>query len=184
MVSVEDGGRGGRDARSNPGPRDHAGRAGVQLAPAVGVPAGTGASDTVRASVSTSGQQANNINGRFSAPAVNGAGDVIAFDSIASNLVVDDTNTCTFAGGPSFPDPGDCPDIFVRDRRLQMTERVSVSSAGIQANSASTDPAISGNGQRVVFFSAATNLINNDTNICPPFFSEPGQCPDIYRHIG
>ena len=115
-------------------------------------------------------------------PDISGNGRFVTFDSIATNLVTDDTNTCTFAGGPSFPDPGKCPDIFVRDRQRHATDRVSVSATGAQADSASTDPAINGNGRRVVFFSAATNLIGGDTNTCPPFFGEPGQCPDIYLH--
>jgi len=146
---------------------------------------------TTRVNVGPAGAQANAKSngpgirgGSTFGPDISGIGRYVTSDSIASNLVADDTNTCTFAGGPSFPDPGDCPDIFVRDRRLQTTERVSVSAAGTQADSASTDPAISSNGQRVVFFSAATNLINNDTNTCPPFFGEPGQCPDIYLHTG
>jgi len=44
-------------------------------------------------------------------------------------------------------------------------------------------PDISGDGRRVVFFSAATNLITNDTNTCLPFFNSPGQCPDMYLRI-
>lgn len=63
--------------------------AGTQLASAVGTPAKGGPPDTVRVRESTSGQQANNINGRFSAPAVDGVGDVVA--SV----------------------PGQCPDIYL-----------------------------------------------------------------------
>ncbi len=144
---------------------------------------------TTRVNVGPGGAQANGQSngpgirgGSTFGPDISGNGRYVAFDSIATNLVADDTNTCTFAGGPSFPDPGRCPDIFVRDRQQHTTERVSVSAAGTQADSASTDPAISGAGQHVVFFSAATNLIVGDTNTCPPFFSQSGQCPDIYLH--
>ena len=144
---------------------------------------------TTRVSVGPAGQSNGQSNGpgirgglRFGSD-ISGDGRYVTFDSIASNLVTDDTNTCEFGGGGLFPEPRDCPDIFVRDRQLQTTERVSVSADGTQADSASTDPAISGDGRRVVFFSAATNLINNDTNTCLPFFTSPGQCPDMYLRI-
>jgi hypothetical protein len=53
---------------------------------------------------------------------------------------------------------------------------------GVQADDPSTDPAISSDGRRAVFFSA-TDLVADDTNSCPPFFvGHPGQCPDIYLH--
>jgi len=75
-------------------------------------------------------------------PDISADGRFVTFDSIATNLVADDTNTCTYPGGRSFPEPGECPDVFVRDRLAGSTTRVSVSSSGEQANDASTDPAI------------------------------------------
>ena len=43
-------------------------------------------------------------------------------------------------------------------------ERVSISSAGIQANGNSEEPSISSDGSIVAFISAATNLVAADTN--------------------
>jgi len=117
---------------------------GPMLASAAGVPGGTGSPDTVRVSVGSSGQQANSINGRFSAPAVNGSGDVVAFDSIASTLVSSDTNRSA--------------DIFVHETPAGETTRVSVNSRGRRANDDSQRPDLSGDGQLVVFDSGATNL--------------------------
>lgn len=149
-----------------------------------------GSSTTERVSVSTAGTQADGpsdgpgIRGGTSfGPDISANGRYVTFDSIATNLVADDANTCTFSGGPSFPEPGECPDVFLRDRRLDATTRVSVTSSGAQANDASTDPAISADGTSIAFFSAASDFASRDTNTCPPFFfGHPGQCPDIYLH--
>lgn len=118
--------------------------------------------------------------GSSAGPDISGNGRYVAFDSIATNLVAGDTNTCAFRGGQQYDEPGQCPDVFVRDRWQRTTERVSITATGAQADSSSTDPRISADGRRVAFFSAATNLVAGDTNTCPPFFSTPGQCPDIF----
>src|SRR6266571_5254602 len=110
---------------------------------------------------------------------ISGDGRLVAFDSIATNLVAGDTNTC----GPFFHDiAGECPDVFVHDRLTGETVRVSVDSAGAQANDASTDPDISADGSTIGFFSAASNLVVGDTNTCP-VFPNPGHCPDIFVHV-
>ena len=121
---------------------------------------------TERVSVGAGGVQSDNQSdgpgfrgGITFGPSISGDGRYVTFDSIASNLVAGDTNTCEFAGGQSFEDPGECPDIFVRDRTLGTTTRVSVSSAGGQANDASTDAAISFDGSSVAFFTSASNLV-------------------------
>ena len=67
--------------------------------------------------------------------------------------------------------------------------RVSVSSTGGQSNDVSTDPAISGDGGTVAFFTLASNLGPGDTSTCSingevNFTDHPGQCPDIYIHGG
>ncbi|MFQ5667063.1 MAG: hypothetical protein ACE5I7_11600 [Candidatus Binatia bacterium] len=86
--------------------------------------------------------------------AVNDDGNFVVFYSDAGNLVPGDTNGKR--------------DVFVRDRSGAMTERVSVSSSGEQANGAShatgVAPGISADGQVVAFYSAATNLVADDTN--------------------
>ena len=76
----------------------------------------------------------------------------MAFVSGATNLVPGDTNGF--------------PDVFVRDRELGTTERVSVSSRGKQANGESdfNSVAISRHGRFVAFDSYATNLVPHDTN--------------------
>ncbi|MBL8857130.1 MAG: PD40 domain-containing protein [Planctomycetes bacterium] len=60
-------------------------------------------------------------------------------------------------------------DVFVRDRLMGTTERVSTSSTGVEGNGDSGDDAsgaqdISADGQRVVFHSWATNLVASDLN--------------------
>jgi hypothetical protein len=96
--------------------------------------------------------------GSIFGPRISADARFVAFDSIASNLVAGDTNTCTPPALAPFDDPGECPDISVRDRQSGITHRVSIDSAGNQANHASTDPAISGDGLVTAFFSLASNL--------------------------
>jgi Tol biopolymer transport system component len=110
------------------------------------------AGTTQRVSVSSTGEQGNNISRVAS---VSGDGRHVAFLSAASNLVPGDTNGTW--------------DVFVRDRLTGTTERVSVSSAGQQANGPSNwdvmaRPAISSDGRYVAFQSLATNLVPADTN--------------------
>ncbi len=145
---------------------------------------------TQRVSVASDGSQADGQSdgpgirgGSTFGPDISADGTKVAFDSIATNLVADDSNICTYSpGGQSFPEPGECPDVFVRDLSVGTTVRVSVSTAGAQEDDASTDPAISANGLRVAFFSAAA-FVTDDTNTCQPFFlSHAGQCPDVYLH--
>jgi len=104
---------------------------------------------TRRVSVGADGGQANGSSGSFGA-AVSAHGRFVVFASDASNLVAGDTNG-TF-------------DVFVRDRRLQVTRRVSVGPDGQQANNVSDHAAVSADGRYVVFESAASNLVPADTN--------------------
>ena len=103
--------------------------------------------DITRISVSSSEAQANS----YSRDAdISDDGRLVVFWSGADNLVAGDTN--------------EFEDIFVRDVQAGETTRVSVSSAGAQANQSSYYPAISGNGRFVAFMSDATNLVSGDTN--------------------
>ena len=102
---------------------------------------------TRRVSVGPGGAQANR---RSYGPAISAHGRYVAFFSYASNLVAGDTNGAT--------------DVFVRDRKTQVTRRVSVGAGGAQANSESFDPAISADGRYVAFYSEASNLVAGDTN--------------------
>jgi Tol biopolymer transport system component len=108
---------------------------------------------TRRASVSASGVQTN---AEANNPAVSADGTRIAFHSNATNLVRGDTN------GTS--------DVFVRDRLAGTTRRVSVTSAGGQADDGSLWPGISDDGRLVPFISDATNLVPGDTNMSPDVF--------------
>lgn len=98
-------------------------------------------------SVDTSGNKGNNTNHNV---AISGDGKYTAFESSASNLVANDTNSSR--------------DIFVRDNANNTTTRVSVSSSGTEGNSDSIEPAISYSGRYVVYASYASNLVSGDTN--------------------
>jgi len=102
---------------------------------------------TERISVSSARKQANDWSGYAS---ISRNGRFVAFTSVASNLVEDDTN------GKE--------DVFVRDRETGTTERVSVSSAGHQGNAGSGYSSMSADGRFVAFASAASNLVDGDTN--------------------
>jgi Tol biopolymer transport system component len=89
-------------------------------------------------------------NDRSEAPSLSADGNLVAFDSAATNLVAGDTN-------------GAC-DVFVRDRAAATTTRVSVDSAGDEADFSSVRPALAADGRVVAFESLASNLVANDTN--------------------
>lgn len=103
---------------------------------------------TIRASVSSNGEQANDHSDSWLS--ISGDGRFVTFGSDATNLVPGDTN-------------GEL-DVFVHDNLTGATERVSVASDGSQANSGSFFPSISANGLFVVYISGATNLVASDTN--------------------
>ncbi|MEW6742161.1 MAG: calcium-binding protein [Planctomycetota bacterium] len=100
-----------------------------------------------RVSVSSAGEQANRAS---QGSAISSDGRFIAFASFASNLVGDDRASFW--------------DIFLRDRVLQTTVRVSLNSAGEEAAGDCRDPAISADGRFVSFGSRASNLVPDDTN--------------------
>lgn len=81
-------------------------------------------------------------------------GETVGFYSDATNLVPMDSNQAR--------------DIFVREVASGATERVSVSSAGGQANGPSHRGggavALSSDGSVIAFYSEATNLVSGDTN--------------------
>ncbi len=89
-------------------------------------------------------------NGRSRHPSVSSDGSVVAFESLATNLVAGDTNGRR--------------DIFARNVLGGTTVRASVGPLGVQANGNSFSPVVSGNGQFVAFASDATNLVTGDTN--------------------
>jgi Tol biopolymer transport system component len=102
-----------------------------------------------RISVNTAGEEAD---GESYQSSMSGDGRYVAFTSLASNLVSDDSNSFL--------------DVFLRDRMLGVTSRLNVDDAGRESNAFSSTSAqsISADGSRVVFQSFASNLIVDDTN--------------------
>jgi Tol biopolymer transport system component len=96
------------------------------------------------------GGQPNEPNGMSFEPSLSNDANLAAFTSVASNLVDGDTNGVA--------------DVFVRNRLARSTVRVSVSSTGEQGNAVSGTGVVSGTGNRVAFYSDASNLVDGDTN--------------------
>lgn len=85
-------------------------------------------------------------------PAISADGRYVAFVSDATNLVAGDTNGA--------------PDVFLRDRLLGTTVRISNKSDGSQSNGISFAPSISGDGRRIVFSSYGSLLPNSGWRNC------------------
>ena len=100
-----------------------------------------------RVSVASDSTQGN---GSSANSGISDDGRYVAFQSDANNLVPGDTNSTN--------------DIFVRDRQLGTTTRVSVASDGTQGNEWSLYPTISGDGRYIAFESFADNLVSGDTD--------------------
>ncbi|MCA2219312.1 TolB family protein [Jidongwangia harbinensis] len=115
---------------------------------------------TERVSMSSAGAEANGAYFGMEHPGLSQDGRFVTFASYASNLVPGDTN--------------DTGDIFVRDRLLGLTTRVSVSSSGEQGNSVSDEPVISADGRYIAFVTRASNLVPPAT-----FFNT---APDVLVH--
>ncbi len=111
----------------------------------------TGITELVSVATSTLNGRAIG-NGRSYLPSISDNGRFVAFVSNATNFA-----------GVGITDDNNASDIFYRDRRGRTT-RVSVGPGSAQANGASTNPHISGNGEFVAFQSDATNLDGADQN--------------------
>lgn len=110
---------------------------------------------TARASVGPGGVQGSMPSGRYGV-AISADGRFAAFAADAPQLVSGDTNSTT--------------DVFVRDRVGGRTERVSVGTGMVQANSWSFQPSISRDGRFVAFGSWASSLVSPDDNGVPDVF--------------
>lgn len=120
-----------------------------------------------RVSVDTGGAQADS--GSF-LPALSRDGNAVAFESRATNLVDGDTNNRT--------------DVFIRRLDAGIIERVSVDSAGVEANGNSFVASASADGTLVTFESLATNLVAADMNAATDVFVRelgppPAPTPDL-----
>lgn len=102
---------------------------------------------TERISIDSFGNEAN---GDSYAASITSDGQIVAYSSVATNLVAGDSNSYS--------------DIFVHDNSTGITERVSLDSSGSQSNGDCYSPSISTDGRFVVFSSTASNLVANDTN--------------------
>ena len=102
---------------------------------------------TQRVSLDSSGAQGN---GGSAGWWISADGRCVVFLSDATNLVSGDTNGVQ--------------DVFLRDRQSGTTERVSLNSSGVQGNSSSSWPSMSGDCRFVVFVSQADNIVSGDTN--------------------
>lgn len=100
---------------------------------------------TSRASVDSLGNEGNAYAER---PVISADGTSVAFWSGASNLVVGDTNGVA--------------DVFVRHIPSGTTRRVSISTAGVEADQPCYFPAISADGQTIAFYSQSTSLVPGD----------------------
>jgi Tol biopolymer transport system component len=105
------------------------------------------AGTTERVSVDSLGIEGN---GHSEFAAVSFDGQLVAFESFADNLISGDTNAQM--------------DVFVHDRSIGTTQRVSVDSLGNEGNGGSYGPRVSADGSTVTFDSAASNLVGGDTN--------------------
>jgi Tol biopolymer transport system component len=118
---------------------------------------------TERVSVATGGAQATPGTTSWGSidPAISADGRFVVFISDATNLVTGDTNGLS--------------DIFLRDRTLGTTVRLSVTSAGVQSTGGligegSDNPSISADGRFIAFTSETTNIVSGDTNTVTDVF--------------
>jgi len=110
---------------------------------------------TTRASLDSSGNQ---VMGISMGGGVSNDGRYVSFSSTANNLVAGDINNAE--------------DVFVRDMQTGIVTRVSVDSAGTQANSWSWFMDMTDDGRYITYISYADNLVAGDTNYMA----------DVFRH--
>lgn len=103
-------------------------------------------------------------NGDAGFPSISGNGQLVAFNSDATNLA---------AGNP-----GGYQQVYVWNLATGALERSSQTNDETAGNGDSTEPALSGDGSRVAFRSAATNLATGDTNGADDVFVQ-----DLARHL-
>lgn len=108
-----------------------------------------------RVNTSSSGTAAN---ATVTNSSISDDGRYVLFDSSASNLVGDDTNSLS--------------DVFLKDMQTGTTTRISTSSSGGQANGMSGTPYISGNGRFASFHSTASNIVTGDVNSFDVFMKD------------
>ncbi|MDJ0757320.1 MAG: hypothetical protein QNJ45_27555 [Ardenticatenaceae bacterium] len=122
-----------------------------------------GPGGTIRVSMATA--EANYWSG---SPDLSADGRYVVFESFASNLVDNDTNSGT--------------DIFLHDTLSGETRRVSLTADGTQGNGHTSEFAsISGDGRYIAFHSNSSNLVSGDTNGSLDIFVHDTQNSTIRR---
>ena len=112
--------------------------------------------ETSLVSVAGDGTPGNSSSGDYGTHAATAGGRFVVLQSWATNLVAGDTNGCQ--------------DVFLRDRLLGTTTRVSVSSAGVQGGDTSNQPSFSADGRYIAFTSYASGLVGPDLNTVSDIF--------------
>jgi len=97
--------------------------------------------------VSSSGELAN---GRSNMPSISSDGRYVAFESEADNLVGEDNNENV--------------DVFIHDRVTGKTSRISMGQEGEEGKEYSAGPAMSANGEYIVFYSLNWKFVLGDRN--------------------
>lgn len=108
---------------------------------------------TVRASIRDDVVEPN---GASASPSISADGRYVAFHSVGTNLFPNDTNAAA--------------DVFVFDATAGVTEHVSLSASGANADASALAPSISSDARYVAFEGAATNLVPGDTNSTADIF--------------
>ncbi|WP_457667913.1 hypothetical protein [Thiolapillus sp.] len=135
----------------------------------------------------TTSRQSLASNGPFPAPPnapccydleISADGRFVVFDSVANNLVSGDTNAI-YSDTPEYYKG--IQDIFVLDTTTKTPVRVNVHTDGMQSNLRSDHAAISADGRYVVFDSAASNLVDGDTNYATDVFLHDMQTRETIR---
>ena len=116
-----------------------------------------------RSSVNSLGEEGNAIS---DVPSLSDSGRYAAYYSFADNLVADDENECTDDTNKK----RSCTDVFRHDTVTRETIRVSINALGQEGNNDSSCSGITADGQAVVFYSYATNLVLDDANNFPDVF--------------
>ena len=106
--------------------------------------------NTIRVNVDADGNEANYFTHSMCSRSISADGRLITFDSMADNLVSNDTNEYI--------------DAFVHNQVIGDTIRVSVDSNGNEGDCFSYSPSISADGRYVAFVSCAANLVPEDVS--------------------
>jgi Tol biopolymer transport system component len=124
---------------------------------------------TTRVSLSIGGAQGDQAVPLISrAHALSADGRIVAFASAATNLTPGDTNSVS--------------DIFVHERRMTVTSRVSIATGGAQAIGGGLwSLSLSADGRYVAFDTGAANLVAGDTNNHPDVFVHDRQTRQTTR---